>query len=324
MDINARRWGNSALRIFAGVCALAVALALALAGMPQRARAQGSSSFAGIITDVKCSAELKEAGSDAAQPLKLGAGERRPVVSGEQIHCLTDGPGITVVVAGGPMTVKKENGWYTVRSGAILKEMTQYAQPAFTRGETPRDTIFYSPVEGGTVDPARLIVKWIPPENIGNVTIAIAPENSERPLCCKGMASGAAGVLDSPGIREALARYRDRGGAAPLELRMHDTSGNEFSVIFSVLTPPAQQSLDTALAGWKTKDMLVRHLGRASTFTAFGLYGDAADEYEMALKQSPDSSLLLEMTAEAEQRTGNAGRAAELSKKLEHITAKTE
>jgi predicted Zn-dependent protease len=105
---------------------------------------------------------------------------------------------------------------------------------------------------------------------------------------------------------------------------MHDTAGNEYSVTFSLLTPPAQQKLDEALAVWKSKDPVVRHLGRASAFTAFGLYGDAADECELALKQAPESALLLEMTAEAQQRTGNTGRAAEITKKLEQLTAKSQ
>lgn len=319
MIVSPRLIENAARNILAAGC---VATAM-LAAFPQRAAAQAGA-FAGIITDVKCNAQLIEAGSSTGQPLKLEPGEKRPVTAGEQVQCLTDGPGITLFVAGGPMTIKKENSPYTIRGGPILKEMAQYAQSAFTRGEAPRDTIFFSPSEGGTVDPRHLVVKWTPPPTIGAVTIAIAPENSEHPLCCRGTAPGETGVLDSPGVRDALMHYRDRGGAAPLELRMHDTAGNEFSVTFSVLTPPAQQKLDAALAGWKSKDLIVRHLGRASTFTAFGLYSDAADECELALKQAPDSALLLEMTAEAQQRSGNTARAAEISKKLQQVTAKSQ
>jgi hypothetical protein len=314
-----RRFGNLARRILAAGCVLAAALA----AFPQEAVGQAGA-FAGIITDVQCDAELLEAGANTGQALKLQPGEKRPVTAGERVRCLTDGAGITLVVAGGPKTIQKEDGPYEIRGGPILKEITQYAPAGLARGESAREAVFYSPAEGSTVDPRRLVVKWTPPANIGAVTVAIAPENSEHPLCCRGMVSGATGVIDSPGVREALLRYRDQGGAAPLELRMHDTAGNEYSVTFSLVTAPEQQHLDEALGAWKSKDQVVRHLGRASTFAAFGMYSDVAEECELALKQAPESALLLEMTAEAQQRTGNAGRAAELSKKLAQATAKSQ
>ena len=130
--------------------------------------------------------------------------------------------------------------------------------------------------------------------------------------------------FDSQELRDALANYRDRNGFAPLVLRLSDTEGHEYHVSFSVLTPPNQKRLAQELAEWDAKDGLVRHLGRASVYFDFGLYSEAAAESELALKESPKSSLLLQLTANAERRTGNLPRASELEGELKQMSAKVQ
>ncbi len=107
-------------------------------------------------------------------------------------------------------------------------------------------------------------------------------------------------------------------------MRLRDTAGQEYSVSFTVLTPPNTKKLVQDLAKWDSKDALVRHLGRGSVFSNYALYYEAAEESELALKESPKSALLLQLTANAERRTGNAARAAELERELSQVTAKAQ
>jgi hypothetical protein len=201
--------------------------------------------------------------------------------------------------------------------------MAQYAEPASTRGASPRDTIFMSPPEDGKVEIDHLVVRWNPADLKGIVSFSLSPQGSEHELWRQEAYPVAKGSLDSEGLRRALSAYRDRGSTAPLLLRMTDADRNTHEVSFSVLTPPDEESLQHLLAEWNSRDALVRDLGRASTYSSFGLYAEAAEACESALRQAPNSSLLLQLTAEAERRTGNSIRAGELTQQLERVMAKS-
>jgi hypothetical protein len=105
---------------------------------------------------------------------------------------------------------------------------------------------------------------------------------------------------------------------------MADTLGHHYDVTFSVLTPRDTKKLQQDLEEWTDKDKLMRHLGRASAFAGFSLYSEAAEEYELALKDSPGSVLLVQLAASAERRTGNIPRASELDGQLKQMMAKVQ
>ena len=295
---------------------------VAVAGGTRTAKAQ-QTAFAGIVTDVNCKAEVKEAGDDTPRTLAVGNGNRRPLIAGEQLRCT--GPGsMTVVLAEGRKPISKSDGWFAVQQGPILQGMAKYAEPAFTRGRSPDVSIFMSPPADGTVEIEHLIVRWNAAGIQGDVTLSLSAQGSEHELWHQAAAPGAKGLLDSDGFRRALAAYRERGASAPLLLKMQDAVGNSYEVSFSLLTPGDEANLIQMLAEWNSRDALVRHLGRASAYASFGLFVEAAEEYETALREAPDSSLLLQLAAEAERRIGNSTRADELAQKLERAMAKSE
>jgi len=288
---------------------------------PRIASAQ-QTAFAGMVTEMNCSAELMEPGAHAAKDLTLGRSGRRPLIDGEQLRCKGAGS-MTVMFAEGRQTITKDKGWVEVHQGKILQKMAESFEPASTRGASLRETIFMSPPQDGAAEIQNLVVRWNPANLNGDVTLSLSAQGNDRELWRQAGYPGAKGSLDSEELRRALAAYRDRGASAPLLLRMRDSAGNTHVVSFSLLTPPTEEELQQMLAEWNSRDTLVRELGRASTYSAFGLFVEAAQEYESALREAPNSSLLLQLTAEAERRTGNSVRADELTQILERVVAKS-
>ncbi|MFZ0878667.1 MAG: hypothetical protein WA002_04175 [Candidatus Acidiferrales bacterium] len=296
-------------------------LLTALCGWPLAALAQ-QTSFAGMIVENSCAAQAAGKSSKSWEPLPAGNSIRWPLVAEGRVRCSNTSGQLALLLAGGSKLLKKQDDAFTVPPGAILNQNIPPDPAAPARVASSDDAIFFSPPPDGTVDPQHLVLRWIPPEDLGDVVISVSPENFEQPLCCKGMAPGPLGVWDSRDLRDALTKYRDRGAAQPLELTMRDSVGREYTVSFSVLTAPEQKQLQSELASWQRKDLLVRHLGRAATFSSFSLFTEAADEYENALKVSPKSPLLLQLAAEAEQKTGNTIRALDLRETFRQVTPK--
>jgi hypothetical protein len=237
-------------------------VALLLLCVPGRASGQ-ETSFAGWLLNVNCNALIRESLKDPPKRINLKPGQRRPLLVGESVQCQS-GNSLTIQVVDGSQTVYPDK-WVDIKSSASAlnskskaNTLTSAFAPAYTRGASPRKTIFYSPPPDGTVDPLHLILLWEPHKWSGNVTISVKPENSDELLCCEG------------------------------------------------------------------KDELVRHLGRASVFSSFDLFTEAAAEYEAALKKAPGSALLLEPALAAELRIGNLPRASELEGELKQISAKVQ
>jgi hypothetical protein len=60
----------------------------------------------------------------------------------------------------------------------------------------------------------------------------------------------------------------------------------------------------------------MRHLGRASIFSRYRVFPQAAEEYEAALNVAPNSQHLLERASLAHRLTGNSNREEELNRRL--------
>ena len=119
------------------------------------------------------------------------------------------------------------------------------------------------------------------------------------------------------GARRVLARYRDETGRGPLTLQLDDSCGGEHRVSFLLLSVKSEQSLERDLSSWgKEAGTLLHHLGRASVYSRYGVFPQAAEEYESALRAAPDSRHLLIRTIKAHRQTGNFLRARELEKRL--------
>ena len=289
---------------------------------PARAHAQATT-FAGLVIENTCKAQVLEPNEKQWHALVSPRGCHRPLVSGEQLKCGSSSGSLTILDSKTYKTISGDQK-YVVEISSVLNEVVEYSEPAFTRGEKPPDTIFFSPASEGTIQPEHFVVRWVPPPEIGDVALSVVPKSASKNILYSGHLAGASGALDSQQLRDALAMYRDRGGLDPLVLQLIDAKGDPYSVTFTVLTPPNAKKLTQALAEWDGKDSLVRHLGRSSVYSSFGLYYEAATESELALRESPKSRLLLQLTVNAERRTGNSVRANELETQLSQMTAKVQ
>jgi len=306
--------------LFVGISAPFLAFAFLL--VPLRANSQ-SPSFAGVVVANTCSAQIQEPGQSGWKKISPTRGGPRPHLEGEKVRCSPQTPGsVTVLVSKQYKSVSGDE-CYRVVSQDALTDVVKYSDLAATRGASYPSTIFTSPSSEGAVDPQTFIVRWTPPARIGEVALTIVPKSGGDGLFSFGGIPGGSGSFDSQPLRDALEKYRDRGGRDPLVLRLHDEAGQDYAVTFTVLTPPDQKKLERELAEWDSQSGIVQHLGRASVFSSFSLYFEAAAECELALQESPQSPLLLQLAANAEQRSGNSARAGELENQFSQLTAKT-
>lgn len=86
---------------------------------------------------------------------------------------------------------------------------------------------------------------------------------------------------------------------------------------FSLLSLKDEQSLEQELAFWDQEAKGIWHrLGRARAYNHYGMFTEAAREYEAALSQAPQSLDLLTRVIWAHMRTGNIAREEELIRRL--------
>jgi hypothetical protein len=292
--------------------------AIVFAGAYLPAAAQDGS-FAGIISDITCSAKIMEAGSPTQQDLTSEHDKHRPVASGDKLRC-TDAGKIVVQEGTRNQTITNKgvgnDDWVVVQRSPILNTITQDFDSAMTRGSDGQP--IYSPPSGGAVRASDLVVRWNPWPGIDQVTISIWPEATQQKFCCDGTFDGKQGSLELAELRKLLMRLRERNpDDRKVVLNISASALRDYLVKFSVLSATEETQLDAELATWENKNGLFRHLGRAYAFSNYRLFTQAAEESEAALALAPESPYLLLSSIEAEHRTGNAAPLKDLEHRLE-------
>jgi hypothetical protein len=181
-----------------------------------------------------------------------------------------------------------------------------------------------SPSENSTVVPGQFSIRWVPSAVGCTLSLTIRDVGGNL-LWRREDVDGASGSLrDDGAVRvfdkgpgPALVSYRAETGRGPLTLQIDDSCGGENRVSFLLLSVKSEQSLERDLSSWgKEAGTLLQHLGRASVYSRYGVFQQAADEYESALRAAPESRHLLVRTIKAHRQTGNFLRARELEKRL--------
>ena len=174
------------------------------------------------------------------------------------------------------------------------------------------------------VVPEQFSIRWVP--SAAGCTLSLTMRDVGGKLLWQSEdVDGASGSLRDDaawwllngGVRQVLVSYRAEKGRGPLTLQVDDSCGGEYRVSFLLLSVKSEQSLERDLSSWgKGAGTLLHHLGRASVYSRYGVFPQAADEYESALRAAPDSRHLLIRTIKAHRQTGNFLRARELEKRL--------
>jgi hypothetical protein len=272
------------------------------------------STYIGWIEEIRGPAYVKASADGKVVTLDPKHDRFRGLKEGELVRC---GPGGLLKLQLGETSkkIKEARDWFTIRlvpSGnpEVLKAIRSYGRLGGRDRVIPSAIV--SPSPGSTVRAESLVFRWIPTASIGMLSLSMHNATG-REIWRQDGVNGSLGILVSPSAREALARYQDTPGQ--LSLRIGNSVANETRVYFSLLSSRDEKALDRELRIWKKKDdSLLHYVGRASTLVRYGLYAEAAAEYENGLTIDPDSRDLRSATIEAESLAGNSLRAKELSR----------
>lgn len=238
----------------------------------------------------------------------------RGLKDGELVRC---GPGGFLKLQVGDTTknIKQSRDWFLIRLAPsahpeILKAIKSYGRLGGRDRVVP--SAILSPSPGSTARVDSLVFRWIPNASTGMVSLSLN-DATGREIWRQDGVDGALGMLASPLARDALAKYRDTPGQ--LSLRIRNSALEETRVYFSLLSSRDEKTLDRELGMWKRKgETLLNHVGRASVLVRYGLYAEAASEYEKGLTLDSQSRDLRLATIQAESLAGNSVRVKELSR----------
>lgn len=158
------------------------------------------------------------------------------------------------------------------------------------------------PADGSAVRAENLVLHWVP----RNRSIVLTLSWGEQVRWHQRIQNGASGTLVSENARTVLEVLKNNDGGE-VEFRVQDENGSEAASTFYLLSHEEEAKVESQLAPWQhTTDPLMKALGMASVFSSQKLYEEAAEQYHLALQQSP-LSLTLQMAArEADLRAGRS------------------
>ena len=297
------------------------ASAVVILALPDRASAQEGG--AGIVEEVRGTAYWRQnayARADKLDP-KLDAGRR--IYPGEQVRCAR-GSSLSLLL-GRRRKIIRQASWFTIprsrssQSNPIRRMLDEYGRPGgVERGDQLK---VFAPSDHSVAVPEQVVFRWTPSAAGCLLSLTIRDVGGGR-VWRREDVDGASGYLNDAAAKQALINYRAKTGRGPLTLQVKDTCGSDVQVSFLLLSVRSERSLKGELAFWgEGVGTLVKHLGRASVFSRYGVFPQAAEEYEAALRMAPDSRHLLIRTIIAHRQTGNFLRANQLEKQLPDKTS---
>lgn len=246
----------------------------------------------------------------------------RRLYPGEQVRC-EPGGFLRLRVGGRLRDINGPSGWFTIpreasgQTDPLRKALDEYGRRGGRdRGGKVPTVVVFSPSDRSVVRPDIFTIRWVPLKPQCDASFTIHDADGKQ-IWRQGHVRGTAGVLNSVAARRALRKYHREQGEGSLTLTLTGSCGEETQSAFSLLSLTDEQSLKREIVQWnKEPGSLTRHLGRAAVFTRYGMFPQAAEEYEAALAKAPQSRDLLMRTIVAQRRVGNSAREQELSKRL--------
>lgn len=302
------------------------AFAVAVISVTSPCEAIAQEGGAGIVEEIRGAVLWRPSPGAREERLDPRADAARRLYPGEQVRC-TRGSNLRLWLGRRRRTVYP-SAWFTIpraapsRSNPARRMLDDYGRVGgLDRGNQSK---ILSPSENSIAVPGQFSIRWVP--SAAGCTLSLTMRDVGGELLWRHEdVDGASGLLTDDGawrffkggVRQVLVRYRDETGRGPLTLQLDDSCGGEYRVSFLLLSGESEQSLERDLSSWgKEAGTLLRHLGRASVYSRYGVFPQAADEYESALREAPDSRHLLIRTIKAHRQTGNFLRARELEKRL--------
>lgn len=301
------------------VCVACLLLGSALGGSASTAEAQRVP--IGFIESIEGKVTLSPGelvlNRDTDRGRILFSGESLKCASGARVKGALVGGGKTAVVPNlcnrplQPATMDRVEA----QDSLLQEDLLRFGKRA-GRDKGSESPIF-EPAPDATILPGTLVVHWRTRPPLDTFT-AVLEDASGKSLAQVPGVDGAAGVLDSTALREALLKLR-AGADAPVgaKLEFQVSSGAEYSVSFSILPERAERELHAKLDQAAAAGGLLGHVQRAGVLEAYGLYGEVATEYGRALEEAPRSLDLLRAAMDSYARIGDLRHAREIRDRLD-------
>jgi hypothetical protein len=246
--------------------------------------------------------------------------------AGDKIRCTNQGR-IVLQLADGIKTVTFSDNWFTIsplpqnpRYPEIVNALKHYGQPGGGRN-TEVPAILW-PATGSVVMANNFVIRWAPTKN--RIRFTIETQTTHRLIWGPTDTDGTSGEWTSTSARAVLADYQAKkiDGKVQEEflVLVLSDSGTTDSSRFSLLDRKNEKDLQASLDFWdKYDNRISRLLGRGYLFSRYGLYEEAATEYEAALDQVPESRYLLEEAFRADYRVGRVSKVQKLQQRLRDL-----
>jgi hypothetical protein len=279
---------------------------------------------AGLIEKISGTVFWRQKAADKGERLDPRSDAARRLYPGEQVRCVRRSK--LIIRLGRRRKQVPCADWFTIPPLASSKQsepfkrlINEYGKVGgVERGESSQ---VFAPSHHSAVMPESFVIRWVPGAAACTLSLTIKGVGNQL-VWRQDNVIDSSGSLQSATAKRHLTRYRNLAGLGPLTLTLDDSCRGETQVTFSVLSVQNERLLEQELAFWdKEPGPLVRHLGRASAFSSYRMYPQAADEYEAALRAAPGSRDLLTKTIRAHRRTGNFTRAEVLEKRLPPATS---
>lgn len=220
------------------------------------------------------------------------------------------------------------DGWYTVPPAIICSipadsPMQRVMNDLFDTGARYRGkyAFIFFPIESDkiidTIRPETAVLRWGPSE--GKVNLSISVVGVSQAPWEQNDVPGEDGFFTGDGLRKFLKDVREHHPGASLQLKIHTNLNTNNIATFRLLSKETEEALQKELAGVKYKSGLLSHLFRAEVYRRHSLFPEVAEEYEEALKLSPESIELLRATATLQEQAGNLKRSDELERQIKHL-----
>jgi hypothetical protein len=273
----------------------------------------------GVIVSLEGNGWLRDANGSVRR--LTGRNFAVPLVAGQSLR--SEGRGAIYVKLCNGRTEKITNAWYRISASVCPStaspEKRRILETIFEFGgrykvdRGIRDLILL-PREGeenSIVRPGSAVIRW----NSGarsklRVTVAI-PEG--RREVWSQEVRGEEGAVISSELRKRLEALRQTDPEKSVELELNIEYENIMHTArFRLLSLRDEKRLNNKLSLVTNETGLYKFIARAVAFSEFGLLDEAANEFEVALKFSPESKELLIAAARAQDRAGNIRRKLEL------------
>lgn len=265
-------------------------------------------------------------GATANQPVRLTPSSvSRPLFDGDAVKADPQGQ-VTVAISGRMRTIQLKGNrpvqLHPDRPATEAELRLDFAVKNFGAPGASRQVagLVWWPANESSVRAHGFHVRWNPAGATENFTLSLTKEGGDT-------------IWTSEPIESSLGRLKQEQEAAIEQLLLDGQSETEpqnytltiaseaqgeARTAFAVISKTEETRVESELHEWdKTQsDLLLRALGRASTFKSAHLTCEVAEEYQTALRLAPASNALLQAALAADRATGNIVRSRELAARL--------